>query len=243
MEQWKQPRKEKNIGTKIISTFHHLILTLNNFVFNCQNYLQIKGYAMGTKCAPNYANIFMDIFEGRHKYPLIDTMSKFYLRFIDDIFLIWTGEAFRYLIFNHLLLEHLFCLFLLTFYFIFFFSRWHFPLLRLWDYLKDWIEIQKTLTFAFWQSLRKMPKLSHQEIRWNYGILCVEYVEASLTQFNERVSNEYFLIAAKYDTQRYYRILGKNTFMVGRGDGVLIWPLSSPRGIDLMNLVSSKYEA
>ena len=41
---------------------------------------------MGTKCAPNYANIFMDIFEGRHKYPLIDTMSKFYLLFIDDIF-------------------------------------------------------------------------------------------------------------------------------------------------------------
>ena len=121
MEQWKQPRKEKNIGTKIISTFHQLILTLNNFVFNCQNYLQIKGYAMGTKCLPNYANIFMDIFEGRHKYPLIETMSKFYLRFIDDIFLIWTGEAFRYLIFNHLLLEHLFCLFLLTFYFIFFF--------------------------------------------------------------------------------------------------------------------------
>ena len=81
MEQWKQPRKEKNIGTKIISTFHHLILTLNNFVFNCQNYLQIKGYAMGTKCLPNYANIFMDIFEGRHKYPLIEAMSKFYLSF------------------------------------------------------------------------------------------------------------------------------------------------------------------
>ena len=27
------------------------------------NFLQIKGRAMGTKCAPTYANIFMDIFE------------------------------------------------------------------------------------------------------------------------------------------------------------------------------------
>ena len=44
--------KRKNIGARIISTFIHLVLTLNNFIFNCQNYLQIKGCAMGTKCAP-----------------------------------------------------------------------------------------------------------------------------------------------------------------------------------------------
>ena len=47
--------KRKNIGTTIISTFLRLVLTLNNFVFNSQNYLQIKGCAMGTKCAPSYA--------------------------------------------------------------------------------------------------------------------------------------------------------------------------------------------
>ena len=35
--------KRKNIGTRMISTFLHLVLTLNNFVFNSQNYLQIKG--------------------------------------------------------------------------------------------------------------------------------------------------------------------------------------------------------
>ena len=32
--------KRKNIGTRIISTFLRLVLTLNNFVFNSQNYLQ-----------------------------------------------------------------------------------------------------------------------------------------------------------------------------------------------------------
>ena len=44
--------KRKNIGTSIISTYLRLVLTLNNFVFNSQNYLQIKGCAMDTKCAP-----------------------------------------------------------------------------------------------------------------------------------------------------------------------------------------------
>ena len=83
--------KRKNIGPMIISTFLRLVLTLNNFVFNSQNYLQIKGCTMGTKCAPSYANIFMGMFEERYIYPLIEKISNFYLRFIDDIFLIWTG--------------------------------------------------------------------------------------------------------------------------------------------------------
>ena len=85
--------KRKNIGTTIISTFLRLVLTLNNFVFNSQNYLQIKGCAMGTKCALSYANIFMGMFEERYIYPLIEKISNFYLQFIDDIFLIWTGTT------------------------------------------------------------------------------------------------------------------------------------------------------
>ena len=52
----------KTIPTKII-TFLALILTLNNFVFNSKFYLQIKGCAMGTICAPAYANIFMTEFK------------------------------------------------------------------------------------------------------------------------------------------------------------------------------------
>ena len=39
------------------------VLTLSNFIFNCRNYLQTKGYAMGTICAPSCTNIFMDHFE------------------------------------------------------------------------------------------------------------------------------------------------------------------------------------
>ena len=53
----------KTIATKVITTFLLLNLALNNFVFEFKIYIQIKGCAMGTICAPSYANIFMDYFK------------------------------------------------------------------------------------------------------------------------------------------------------------------------------------
>ena len=47
---------------------------------------------MGTICAPSHANIFMDNFEKKLIYPFIKGFSLIYLRFIDDKFLIWTGN-------------------------------------------------------------------------------------------------------------------------------------------------------
>ena len=38
----------RTVATKVITTFLPLIFTLNNFAFNCKNYLQMKGCAMGT---------------------------------------------------------------------------------------------------------------------------------------------------------------------------------------------------
>ena len=76
--------------TDIMTSFLLLILTLNNFTFNGNHYLQVKGCAMGTKCAPSYANLFMGKFEKKYIYNRIKNKSKLYLRFIDDIFMIWT---------------------------------------------------------------------------------------------------------------------------------------------------------
>ena len=87
----KLPPALKKVSTKVITTFLFLILTLNNFIFNCKHYLQRKGCAMGTVCAPTYANIFMGHFEDTYIYPKIVNKCKLYLRYIDDIFLIWTG--------------------------------------------------------------------------------------------------------------------------------------------------------
>lgn len=63
-------------------------LTRNDFEFNGDFYLQVKGTAMGKKFAPAYANIFMAEWE-------TEALSKcikkplYYYRFLDDIWGIW----------------------------------------------------------------------------------------------------------------------------------------------------------
>ena len=47
---------------------------------------------MGTKCAPSYANLFMGMFQEEYILPLIKEKTLIYLRYIDDIFFIWTGS-------------------------------------------------------------------------------------------------------------------------------------------------------
>ena len=79
------------LPTRIITTLLFLILTLNNFIFNGIHYLQKMGCAMGTKCAPSYANLFMGKFEELYIYPRLLNKSRIYLRYIDDLFFIWTG--------------------------------------------------------------------------------------------------------------------------------------------------------
>ena len=77
--------------TTVITAFLWLILTLNNFIFNADNYLQLSGVAMGTKCAVIYANLFLSNFEETNIYELLMNKCPFYKRFIDDIFLLWNG--------------------------------------------------------------------------------------------------------------------------------------------------------
>lgn len=66
-------------------------LKRNDFVFNGEFYLQIKGTAMGKRFAPAYANIFMafweeDVFGKCPKKPFC------YLRYLDDIWGVWEGS-------------------------------------------------------------------------------------------------------------------------------------------------------
>ena len=48
---------------------------------------------MGTECAPSYAYIFMVKYEAKHIYPYIKEMSLLYLRYIDNIFMIWRYKS------------------------------------------------------------------------------------------------------------------------------------------------------
>ena len=70
-------------------TLLKMVLELNNFQFNGQNYLQIGGTAMGTRVAPTLANLFMGHFEEKHVYTY-KSQPLLWVRFIDGIFMIWT---------------------------------------------------------------------------------------------------------------------------------------------------------
>lgn len=61
-------------------------VTKNDFVFNGEFYLQIKGTAMGKRFAPAYADIFKASWEVLEKCP---KKPLHYLRYLDDIWGVW----------------------------------------------------------------------------------------------------------------------------------------------------------
>ena len=79
-----------------------IILERNVFYFNDQNYIQIKGTAMGTKVAPTYATLVLGYIENRlYENLRIEYGPEFscfvrnnWKRFLDDCFLIW-NSSFR----------------------------------------------------------------------------------------------------------------------------------------------------
>ena len=84
-------RQNKSVSIKVLVTLMTLTLTLNNFIFNGINYLQINVCAMGTNSSPSFANILSRKFEEQVIYPVIHNLYKIYLCYIDDIFMICTG--------------------------------------------------------------------------------------------------------------------------------------------------------
>ena len=69
--------KQKNLQTKAIISFMKLILTLNNFIFHCR-------MCNGDRMRPN-------IRERLYWVYLTEQKVQLYLRYINDIFFIWTG--------------------------------------------------------------------------------------------------------------------------------------------------------
>ena len=67
------------------------ILKNNSFSFNNEHYSQIHGTAMGSPMAPTYANIFMAMLEQKLLKEAPEGLIPIeWIRFIDDIFAIWT---------------------------------------------------------------------------------------------------------------------------------------------------------
>ncbi|XP_074646585.1 uncharacterized protein LOC141902624 [Tubulanus polymorphus] len=60
----------------------------NDFNFNENTYLQVKGTAMSKRCAPSYANIFVAEWE-KEDLSRSELQPSLYARFIDDIYMVW----------------------------------------------------------------------------------------------------------------------------------------------------------
>ena len=82
-------RTDTSPHTFVLLTLARFVLTMNCFRFDEEFFRQIRGTAMGTKMAPNYAILFMAKLEEEF---LSDTQPGplVWWRYIDDIFMIWT---------------------------------------------------------------------------------------------------------------------------------------------------------
>ena len=93
MEEFLNQREVKDISTKSLCDLATTILKNNFFEISEKVYYRLLGTAIGTKFAPTYANLFIaglekKIFENTNFKPLL------WLRYLDDIFCIWT-EGFE----------------------------------------------------------------------------------------------------------------------------------------------------
>ena len=88
-------RTNKSFPTRVIVNLIQLILKCNIMSFNGRFFHQIKETVMDTPMAVSYTNIFMSEFE---QHLLQDYEQRYkhkpalWLRFIDDIFLVWIGD-------------------------------------------------------------------------------------------------------------------------------------------------------
>lgn len=83
----------------------HLSLLRNDFQFDNKHYLQVKGTAMGKRFAPAYANIYMADWE-ETAFRKCNKTPTLYLRYLDDIFGIWTHSLEDFQEFTNILNNH-----------------------------------------------------------------------------------------------------------------------------------------
>ena len=97
---WKalETRMDKSMPASFILELLDLVLKYNIFEFDGELFQQIIGTAMGTRAAPNIADIFMsfldiDIIRKAQKFAVNGVSPLvFYKRFLDDILMIWLGS-------------------------------------------------------------------------------------------------------------------------------------------------------
>ena len=95
-----EEREDKGIPSEFVTRLMELILKFNLFEFDGALYQQLVGTSMGSKPAPNYANIYLakrldkEISRLGYKYGKKERSAlTIFKRFLDDIFLIFKGTT------------------------------------------------------------------------------------------------------------------------------------------------------
>ena len=92
MRKFLNERADQNVSTQNLCKLENIILKHNYFEFGEKIFHQLLGTAIGTKFAPPYANIFMAGLEEKI-FREYNTTPYIWLRYLDDIFYVWTeGE-------------------------------------------------------------------------------------------------------------------------------------------------------
>ena len=88
--------RDSEVPIEFLMRILEQVLKLNIFEFDKQLYIKKIGTAMGTVCAPPYANIFMskidNLLKDLAKNITEEDPIRLYKRFLDDIFMVWKGS-------------------------------------------------------------------------------------------------------------------------------------------------------
>lgn len=101
LQKYPDPRRPDKILLELL----HINLTCNDFEFDKSFYLQTKGTAMGKRFSPAYANIYMANWE-TSVLPKCSKLPLTYLRYLDDIWGVWTHSEEEFTQFVDTLNKH-----------------------------------------------------------------------------------------------------------------------------------------
>ncbi len=76
-------RSVQEQSSSVVVWLDELVLTLNNFSFDCEHYQQIRGVPIGTKMGPNYANLFVGFVEKQIFEQYTDPTPDYFGMYID----------------------------------------------------------------------------------------------------------------------------------------------------------------
>ena len=85
------PQCTRNASKNFARDLLKIIIRDNSFRFHDNFFMQTKGVTMGTKCAPPFANLFMGSLEEQALASWTGTHPLLWLRFLDDILMLWIG--------------------------------------------------------------------------------------------------------------------------------------------------------